>query len=90
MIHFIHYLKCVLLYRAEINKASHGIQDIIEKAMASGGSERIEPSSKSLVPTGESKTPFSQGIVPRKAPTMPKPEWHAPWKLMRVIFLLEF
>ena len=52
--------------------------------MASGGSERIEPMSKALVATGESKTPFSQGLVPRKAPTMPKPEWHAPWKLMRV------
>lgn len=24
-------------------------------------------------------------IVPRKAPAMPKPQWHAPWKLMRVI-----
>eukprot|EP00794_Sanderia_malayensis_P006893 gene6893-7671_t len=69
----------------EANKASHGIRDIINKAMASGGSERIKPQSRELVLTGESKTPFSQGIVPRKAPTMPKPEWHAPWKLMRVI-----
>lgn len=23
--------------------------------------------------------------IPRKAPTMPKPKWHAPWKLFRVI-----
>lgn len=24
-------------------------------------------------------------IIPRKAPAMPKPKWHAPWKLYRVI-----
>lgn len=23
--------------------------------------------------------------LPRKAPAMPKPKWHAPWKLFRVI-----
>ena len=23
-------------------------------------------------------------LVPRKAPTMAKPDWHAPWKLYRV------
>ncbi|KAK7500536.1 hypothetical protein BaRGS_00008111 [Batillaria attramentaria] len=26
-----------------------------------------------------------QMLVPRKAPTMPKPQWHPPWKLYRVI-----
>lgn len=26
-----------------------------------------------------------QALVQRKAPTMPKPKWHAPWKLFRVI-----
>ncbi|PNF38003.1 Pleiotropic regulator 1, partial [Cryptotermes secundus] len=26
-----------------------------------------------------------QNIIPRRAPTMPKPKWHAPWKLYRVI-----
>ena len=25
-----------------------------------------------------------QALVPKKAPTMPKPEWHPPWKLYRV------
>ncbi|XP_065059147.1 pleiotropic regulator 1-like [Rhopilema esculentum] len=71
----------------EINaaKASHGVHEMMNKAKASGGAERIDAPSKALVATGESKTPFSQGIVPRKAQTMPKPEWHAPWKLMRVI-----
>lgn len=27
-----------------------------------------------------------QMLVPRKAPTMPKPVWHPPWKLYRVSF----
>lgn len=27
----------------------------------------------------------SAALVPRKAPTMPRPRWHAPWKLYRVI-----
>jgi len=73
--------------KEEINasKASHGINDIMNKALSSGGPERLNAKSKALVATGESKVPFSQGIVPRKAPTMPKPDWHAPWKLMRVI-----
>lgn len=26
-----------------------------------------------------------QSIMPRRATTMPKPKWHAPWKLYRVI-----
>lgn len=26
-----------------------------------------------------------QSIIPRRAPAMPKPKWHAPWKLYRVI-----
>jgi WD40 repeat protein len=26
-----------------------------------------------------------QTIIPRRAPAMPKPKWHAPWKLYRVI-----
>uniref|UniRef100_A0A069DUN3 Pleiotropic regulator 1 n=1 Tax=Panstrongylus megistus TaxID=65343 RepID=A0A069DUN3_9HEMI len=27
----------------------------------------------------------TSSIIPRKAPAMPKPKWHAPWKLYRVI-----
>lgn len=26
-----------------------------------------------------------QSLVPRRAPTLPRPKWHAPWKLARVI-----
>lgn len=29
--------------------------------------------------------PGSQALAPRRAPAMPKPKWHPPWKLMRVI-----
>lgn len=30
-------------------------------------------------------TTLNQTLIPRKAPTMPKPQWHPPWKLYRVI-----
>jgi len=35
--------------------------------------------------TGGPPNSTSQAIIPRKAPTMPKPQWHPPWKLTRVI-----
>jgi len=34
---------------------------------------------KTLVAIGDQKM-----LVPKKAPTMPKPVWHPPWKLFRV------
>ncbi|XP_065838841.1 pleiotropic regulator 1-like [Oscarella lobularis] len=66
-------------------KQSHGISSIHQKAMSSGGKERIAPTgSKALVAVyGSGGT--KQALVPRKAPTMPKPQWHPPWKLMRVL-----
>ena len=36
-------------------------------------------SGKTLVAIGDQKM-----LVPKKAPTMPKPVWHPPWKLFRV------
>ncbi|WAQ99166.1 PLRG1-like protein [Mya arenaria] len=36
-------------------------------------------SNKALVAVGA-----QQALVPKKAPTMPKPEWHPPWKLYRI------
>lgn len=56
------------------------IQDIKQRA---GNTDRFNPSSRSntaLVSVGDQKM-----LVPKKAPTMPKPSWHAPWKLYRVI-----
>ena len=43
--------------------------------------------SMALVPTGGGPNIGSnqQALVPRKPPTMPKPKWHPPWKLARVI-----
>ena len=51
------------------------------------------PSSSMQVATLDSKgtdtstksTTLNQTLIPRKAPTMPKPQWHPPWKLYRVI-----
>ncbi|CAH0719813.1 unnamed protein product, partial [Brenthis ino] len=40
-----------------------------------------------MLPYSAPATPTPTAIVPapRKAPTMPRPKWHAPWKLFRVI-----
>ena len=62
------------------------ISNVKDSTVSQGALEKLNPQSRSLAVTGESKVPFSQGIVPRKATTMPKPQWHAPWKLMRVCF----
>ncbi|XP_002164606.2 pleiotropic regulator 1 [Hydra vulgaris] len=70
---------------SENNQYAAGIQDITNKALSSGGLERIAPPKRALATTGESKVPFSHGMIARKATTMPKPTWHAPWKLMRVV-----
>lgn len=60
------------------------ISNVKDSTVLQGALEKLNPQSRSLAVTGESKVPFSQGIVPRKATTMPKPQWHSPWKLMRV------
>ncbi|KAK0052496.1 pleiotropic regulator 1 [Biomphalaria pfeifferi] len=44
--------------------------------------ERSDPSSRALVAVNIGQ---QQMLVPKKAPTMPKPNWHSPWKLYRVI-----
>lgn len=45
---------------------------------------------KSLVPVAPHPSHTSNmtsnlQLIPKKAPTIPKPKWHAPWKLYRVI-----
>lgn len=37
------------------------------------------PGSQGLLGTG------AAAVVPRRPPTAPRPKWHAPWKLFRVI-----
>ncbi|XP_072039910.1 pleiotropic regulator 1-like [Amphiura filiformis] len=65
----------------ERRKMAAGVTDIKRHA---GLEERVGPTSNALVAvTGGTKN--SQALLPRKAPTMPKPQWHAPWKLYRVI-----
>jgi len=39
-----------------------------------------EEPSKAIVPVTTQQT-----LIPRRAPSMPKPKWHPPWKLFRVI-----
>ncbi|CAL4183359.1 unnamed protein product, partial [Meganyctiphanes norvegica] len=46
------------------------------------------PQSMALVASGLAGTGASgsqHALIPRRAPTMPRPKWHAPWKLARVI-----
>ena len=51
-----------------------GVQSAVQEVNAAA-----EKTSKALVAVGNEKM-----LVPKKAPTMPKPQWHAPWKLYRV------
>lgn len=67
--------------RIEASKETPGVLQIRKQAMMSGGSERLTGPSKALVPAEKMS---SSAIVQKRALTMPKPEWHAPWKLMRV------
>lgn len=51
--------------------------------MATGESAMIASNMNALVPTGSESAVST--LVTRKAPSMPKPKWHPPWKLFRVI-----
>lgn len=62
-------------------QTAYGVQDIQKNA---GIPERVLPPSQALVAISDN-TKNSQALMPRKAPTMPKPKWHPPWKLFRVI-----
>jgi len=47
----------------------------------------VNDNKSALVSTGSvaSQGTGTNALAPRKAPAMPKPSWHAPWKLYRVI-----
>ncbi|XP_005400987.1 PREDICTED: pleiotropic regulator 1 [Chinchilla lanigera] len=49
-----------------------------------GASERTQPAgvNSMVMETGNTK---NSALMAKKAPTMPKPQWHPPWKLYRVI-----
>lgn len=57
--------------------------DIQQRALATGGKEQLGPPSKALVSVGGTK-PSTALVQQKKAATLPKPQWHPPWKLMRV------
>ncbi|XP_063057151.1 pleiotropic regulator 1 [Engraulis encrasicolus] len=63
--------------RQDMARTAASVGDIHRHA---GSAERSLPPHLSLMDGGGTKT-----LTPRKAPTMPKPQWHPPWKLYRVI-----
>lgn len=66
------------LVRSEGTPTGASVEDIQRNA---GNPERFAPGpGKALVSIGDQKM-----LVPKKAATMPKPNWHPPWKLYRVI-----
>uniref|UniRef100_A0A8C9XIT4 Pleiotropic regulator 1 n=1 Tax=Sander lucioperca TaxID=283035 RepID=A0A8C9XIT4_SANLU len=66
--------------RLDVSRTAASVGDIHRHA---GGAERSHPPSTavSLLEGGGTRN----STLARKAPTMPKPQWHPPWKLFRVI-----
>ncbi|XP_038568943.1 pleiotropic regulator 1 isoform X2 [Micropterus salmoides] len=66
--------------RQDVSRTAASVGDIHRHA---GGAERSHPQSSavSLLEGGGTRN----SSLMRKAPTMPKPQWHPPWKLFRVI-----
>uniref|UniRef100_A0A8B9H7U1 Pleiotropic regulator 1 n=1 Tax=Astyanax mexicanus TaxID=7994 RepID=A0A8B9H7U1_ASTMX len=58
--------------RQDVARTAASVADIHRHA---GSAERSQPPQHSM----------NTALIPRKAPTMPKPQWHPPWKLYRVI-----
>ncbi|KPP69084.1 pleiotropic regulator 1-like [Scleropages formosus] len=67
--------------RQDATRTAAGVADIHRHA---GNAERSQPPlhAMSVMEAGGTK---NSALIPRKAPTMPKPQWHPPWKLYRVI-----
>lgn len=42
-----------------------------------------------VAPAAPNAAPSNVQLIPKKAPTIPKPKWHPPWKLYRVISGIE-
>ncbi|XP_058835119.1 pleiotropic regulator 1 [Topomyia yanbarensis] len=83
--------KNVVVKRTESGRqelASHPAQDNVLAITADGENEQINAQT-ALIPVATSNSQNSSSntvqILPKKAPTIPKPKWHAPWKLIRVI-----
>uniref|UniRef100_A0A8C5Q892 Pleiotropic regulator 1 n=1 Tax=Leptobrachium leishanense TaxID=445787 RepID=A0A8C5Q892_9ANUR len=65
------------LNRLDAHRTAAGVGDIYRHA---GIPERSQPPGLSM--SGGTK---NSSLIAKKAPTMPKPQWHPPWKLYRVI-----
>ncbi|XP_015675034.1 pleiotropic regulator 1 [Protobothrops mucrosquamatus] len=67
--------------KIESNRTAAGVGDIYRHA---GMPERSQPPglTMALMEAGGNK---NSALMAKKAPTMPKPQWHPPWKLYRVI-----
>lgn len=55
------------------------------ESSAQSSESAVVPYADPIIPQRNNPTPGNQVQLLRKAPTMPKPKWHAPWKLFRVI-----
>nr|BAN21016.1 striatin, putative [Riptortus pedestris] len=83
----------LVLEKVQQNKATRNQHNDIKQDRSfdtSGTQETNEQIENSVIPySGPGTVAVQQSssisIIPRKAPAMPKPKWHAPWKLYRVI-----
>lgn len=55
------------------------------ESSAQSSESAVVPYADPVIAQRNNPTPGNQIQLLRKAPTMPKPKWHAPWKLFRVI-----
>lgn len=63
------------------NDDGNGMSSALVPVPSTSASDNYSHSmpSQSIVPSNQTQ------LIPKKAPTIPKPKWHAPWKLCRVI-----
>ncbi|XP_026677688.1 pleiotropic regulator 1 [Diaphorina citri] len=74
-----------VLHKVQQNKAKEIHHNKDHSTSASETSQELVPSTENqLVPTTASNTQIIQQAKAKALP-MPKPQWHAPWKLYRVI-----
>ncbi|KAE8630116.1 hypothetical protein XENTR_v10000700 [Xenopus tropicalis] len=66
--------------RLEAQRTAASVGDIYRHA---GHPERSQPPGLSMA-SMESGGTKNSALVAKKAPTMPKPQWHPPWKLYRI------
>ncbi|KAM9331286.1 pleiotropic regulator 1 isoform 2-T2 [Gastrophryne carolinensis] len=65
--------------RLDVHRTAASVGEIYRQA---GIPERSQPPGLAGMESGGLK---NSALVAKKAPTMPKPQWHPPWKLYRVI-----